>query len=372
MIRKSFTLPALALLLAASGLAAPLKTERVILITVDGLRHQELFGGMDPMLIDAAGVKETAEKAGIQNLDELKEAFWRDTPAERREVLFPFFWGTFAPQGIVLGNPAKNSIVRVTNNFKVSYPGYAEIVTGKAQPGVWGNLEFPSPKPTVFEFVQEKLALDYKGVAAFTSWKTFHFINARKVDSFYNNTGYERVPDDLATPGMEPLNTLQFEMLTPWDSVRSDIVTQTLALEYLKAHQPKVMYLSLGETDDWAHNRRYDRVIHACRLFDNALKDLWETLQSQDAYRDKTSIIISSDHGRGSTLEDWTSHGREIPNCDTIWTVVVGPDTPDRGELENTEHTQGQAAATLAKFLGLDFNAEYPETAPPIAEAFAQ
>jgi hypothetical protein len=358
-----------------SAHAAPLKTERVILVTADGLRHQELFGGLDPLLVEAASSedKEVQSRAGVQDVEKLKELYWRETPEERREVLFPFFWGTLVKQGILLGNPAKNSSVKVTNPNKVSYPGYAEVLTGKPQMRIWGNLDIPNPQTTVLEFIQEQLGLDYKGVAAFTSWKTFHYIVAHKVDAFYANTGYEAVPAELATPGMEPLNSLQFEMLTPWDSVRFDTVTLTLALEFLKAHQPKAMYLSLGETDDWAHNRRYDRTIHACRLFDDALKTLWETLQSMDAYRDKTSLVITVDHGRGSTIEDWTSHGKEIPNCEHIWTAVIGPDTPDLGELENTPgHTQGQAAATVAKFLGLDYNAAFPDTAPPIAEAFGE
>lgn len=361
----------LGLCMAAHAQVAPLKTERVILMTVDGLRHQELFGGLDPMILSLAANKETEKKAGIENLEPLTEAYARETPEASRTAIFPFFWGTLAGQGVVLGNMAKGSPVRVTNNNRVSYPGYAELLTGKAQPKIWTNLDIPSPQNTVLEFAQQKLALDYKGVAAFASWNKFNHICARKSDAFYINAGYERVPEDLATPGMEPLNTLQFEMLTPWDSVRSDTVTITLALEYLKAHQPKLLFLSLGETDDWAHNARYDRVIHACRLFDNALKSLWDTLQSMDAYRDKTTIVITGDHGRGSLPDDWTSHGKDVPGSEYMWTAVIGPDTPDLGEVSNaTEHTQSQTAATVAKFLGLDFQAEFPESAPPIALAF--
>lgn len=358
--------------LAAMGAGAePLKTERVILITVDGLRHQELFGGLDATILALAENRETEKKAGIENLEPLKEAYWRDTPEARREAVFPYFWGTLSGQGVVLGNVTKGSAVKVTNNNRVSYPGYAELLTGKAQPRIWSNLDIPSPQTTVLEYVQEKLGLGYKGVAAFASWNKFNHICARKTDAFYINAGYERVPDDLATLGMEPLNTLQFEMLTPWDSVRSDTVTLTLALEYLKAHQPKLFFLSLGETDDWAHNARYDRVIHACRLFDNALKSLWDTLQSMDAYRDKTTLVITGDHGRGSLPDDWTSHGKDIVGSEYMWTAVIGPDTPDQGEAQNTAgHTQSQAAATVAKFLGLDFLADFPESALPIAAAF--
>ena len=83
----------------ASAEQVYLKTEFVILITCDGLRHQELFGGADPLLI---GDK---ENSGTEDPDKLRKRFWRDTPAARREALLPFFWSTLARQGVVLGNP---------------------------------------------------------------------------------------------------------------------------------------------------------------------------------------------------------------------------------------------------------------------------
>lgn len=363
----------LLLFIPALSFAAPLKTERVILVTADGLRHQELFNGVDPLLLEKAQDKDKAiaDKVGIDTIPQFKKQWVRDTPQASREAIFPFFWGTLAKQGIVLGNIAKGSSVKVLNNNRVSYPGYAEILTGKPQPRIWDNLDIPNPQTTVLEFAQQKLGLDYKGVAAITSWNKFNLICAHNTKAFYINAGFEKVPEDLATPGMEPLNSLQFNMLTPWDSVRFDTVTLNLALEYIKAHQPRLFYLSLGETDDWAHDARYDRVIHACNLFDDALRQLWETLQSLYAYRDKTTLVITVDHGRGKTEDNWQSHGKQHEGADDIWAAVIGPDTPDKGELENVpQHTQGQAAATVAKFLGLDYNAEFPDTAPPIAEAF--
>jgi len=362
-----FVLLALVVLTVVFPALAELKTERVILLTVDGLRHEELFGGLDPMLVD----EEAKEQSGIKSLDVLKEKYWRETPEERREVLFPFFWKEMSQRGIIVGNPAKNSSVVCENVHYFSYPGYAEILTGAYQPRVWSNGKFPSPVPTVLEFAQQELDLGYTGVGAVCSWEVFNWICAKKEDAFFINAGYEAVPDEWATPGMEPLNSLQFEMLTPWDSVRFDEVTKTIAFEFLKKYEPKALYLALGETDDWAHNRRYDRVINGCRLFDDTLRELWALLQSLDAYKDNTTILITSDHGRGHTLEDWTSHGRNEPGSENIWFAVFGPDTPNRGELSDTkQYTQGQMAATLAKFLGLDYNAFYEDATEPIDIAF--
>lgn len=357
----------LALVLAILPIVAnaELKTERVIILTVDGLRQNEVFGGMDPRLM------EKSKRVGVENEEELRERFDGPNAEARREKLLPFIWGTLSKQGIVLGNPALNSHVKVTNAQRVSYPGYAEILTGVVNKSLEGNAPVRNPDRTVLEFAQDELKLSRTDVAAFCSWEIFNYICSKAEDPFVINAGYERLDDSLATPGMAAMNEAQFEMLTPWDTVRFDLVTFTLAHEFLKKYEPKLMYIALGETDDWAHNNRYDRVLQSANYFDRAVEQLWDTVQSLEAYRDKTTLIITTDHGRGDNFRTWVSHNSVLPTAVDIWAIVVGPDTPNKGELSDTgTHTQSQIAATAAKFLNLDYNAATPKAAKPIDIAF--
>ena len=62
-------------------------------------------------------------------------------------------------------------------------------------------------------------------------------------------------------PGVRRDSELQFATPTPWDSVRHDAYTVRFAMDHLARHRPRVLYLALGETDDWAHDGRYDRVL---------------------------------------------------------------------------------------------------------------
>jgi hypothetical protein len=318
--------------------AAESRTKNVILITADGLRWQDLFTGMDPMLRDKAGA--------------LKDSLWKDGAEERRLALMPFFWGKLASRGVVLGNVNKNSSVKVTNGFRVSYPGYSEILTGRAQDEVIrGNDKIRNPTQTVLEFVREKLKLQSKQVALFASWETFRFIGEKQPGSIYINAGYQ---DATGSDRMRQLSRLQSEALTPWDSVRHDYVTVQMALDYLRREKPRMMYLSLGETDDWAHDRRYDRVLAAIQYFDEAIRQVCEFIEGSPEYRGKTSIVITSDHGRGSTLEDWNGHGTKVSGADQIWMAVIGPDTQARGEVSNsTPVFQRDVAPTILKLLGL-------------------
>lgn len=354
----------LAAILALAGPAAALRTDRVILVTVDGVRVQEMFGGIDDV------VMADKSKSGVENPPKLRRDYGRDTPEARREAIMPFFWGTLAPTGVVLGNAAKGSRVVVTNARRVSYPGYAEIVVGKAHPAILGNTPVRNFDRTVLEIVRERLGLPYEKVAAYASWTTFNFILSKDADAVFCNAGYERVEPAILTEGMKTLDDLQFEMMTPWDGARHDAITAGLALEHLRAHEPKLLMISLDETDDWAHARRYDRVIHAIGVFDRLMRDLSAAIESMDEYRGRTSIVVTTDHGRGITPEDWTSHGPDVPRADEMWIAVFGPDTPARGDDVPGEFTQAQVAATVAKFLGIDYAKEQPDSGPPLEVAF--
>lgn len=335
-----------------------LRTENVILITADGLRHEELFAGMDENLLAEDNV-------------ELKTQYWRTTDKERRRALMPFFWDTLAPEGIVLGNRAGGSEVKVANPYWFSYPGYAEILTGQVLEEVTSNDSVRISRETVLEFVKRQLQLQTSQVASFASWSVFNFITAHREGAIFSNAGYQDVPERWSTSRLLELNQLQKEMLTPWKDVRHDAITFWMALEYLKTHRPRLLYLALGETDDWAHDGRYDRVLEIIREFDRYLEILWQTLQSIQQYREKTTLVITSDHGRGPGREDWTSHGKKIPGAEYIWLAVVGPDTPNRGEVSpSPTFYQKQVAATVLRFLGLHQEDFDSQAAPPVPLAF--
>ncbi|HEU4402546.1 MAG TPA: alkaline phosphatase family protein [Candidatus Polarisedimenticolia bacterium] len=344
---------------------APRRTGNVILITVDGFRIQEMFAGMDPVVSD----KE--KQSGIYDLERARSRFWRPTAEERRRALLPFFWGTLAPKGIVLGDKEKGSRVTVTNPLLFSAPGYAEILTGQPQPDVKSNDPIRYPHQTVLEFAQRELHLGRTAVATIGSWENFGLLSSSRPDLFFTNTGYEKVPDAIATPRMRWLSDMQYRIMALWEEGRSDAVTTGLALEYLKKYRPRLLYIALGESDDWAHARRYDRLLDYIRVFDDFLGDLWRTLESSDFYRGRTTLIITTDHGRGVRPSDWVEHDEGIEGSEDIWVAVIGPDTPDRGEVapSPTVH-QADVAATLLQFLGLDARKFNPNAGPPIPDTF--
>jgi hypothetical protein len=356
-----------AALLCQICFAAPRETRNIILITADGLRWQDLFGGMDPVLKDQ-------KSAGMEHAAEQKARLWRDTPEARREALAPFFWKTLAPRGVVLGNVGKGSSVRVTNSFRVSYPGYAEILTGRAQDAaIRGNDAVRNPSPTVLEFLRHKLELDSSQVALFASWEMFSLIGEHQPGSIVINAGYRNYDGPHASRRMRELSALQFDMLTPWTEERHDYITFEMALEYMRTAQPRVLYIAFDETDDWAHEKRYNRVLDAIGYLDSCLDKLWRAIQESDAYRGKTTLVLTADHGRGATIDDWNGHGANVAGAEQIWLAIVGPDTPAVGEVSRApEMLQRDIAPAILELLGIDYHEYAGVEGKPIGLAVKQ
>jgi hypothetical protein len=352
------------ILLASEGTAEKKpRTENVILVLVDGLRWQEVFTGADSTLMNE-------KNGGVEKADALKQAYWRDTPEARREALLPFLWCTVSKHGQLYGNQDKGSIVKVTNTFHFSYPGYSEMIVGYADTAINSNQKRPNPNVSVFEWLNKKK--NFKGkVAAFGAWDVVPWIINRERCGFYVNGGVEPVAFGKISAAQSLLNRLKVDLFRPWAGEPYDAITFYAALEFIKANQPRAFWLTFGETDEFAHEGRYDRYLDAARRTDALLDTLWNTLQTMQQYRGKTTLIVAVDHGRGLAPQEWKSHGAKINGADNIWIAIIGPDTPALGERANAGvHTQSQIAATVAAALGEDYCADQPKAAKPIVEAF--
>ena len=126
-----------------------------------------------------------------------------------------------------------------------------------------------------------------------------------------------------------------------WDDCRDDAFTFQLALEHLRRASPRVFYIGLGDTDEHAHAGRYDKYLRALHDTDANLKTLWDELQSRPEYRGSTTLIVTTDHGRGDPPRGWCGHGADTPGSEAIWMAVIGPDTPAAGRAH--EYGPGHA-----------------------------
>lgn len=330
----------------------------VIYITWDGFRWQEFFGGAQELYI--------SKDAGVADVDGVKKRFLRETEQERREALLPFVWTVIAKQGQIFGDQSQNSPARIQNKHKFSYPGYSEMFCGfPDDERIASNNKFPNPNVTVLEFLNGRTGFEGK-VAGIATWDVFPFILNEGRAKIYVHAGVTPIPGNDLSDRQLLLNDLISDTVTLWPNNQIDAITIQAAREYLIRKKPRVLFIGLGETDEWGHGRRYDRYLNAAHRADDFLRRLWDLLQSMPEYKGKTSVVIAPDHGRGGTIRDWTDHGAKVEGAEYIWTAALGPDIPALGVRKETEATLSQIAASLAKLVGEDFNTASPKSAQPL------
>jgi len=345
------------------------RTQNVILVMVDGMRWQEIFRGADPELLKTLGSDMPGDAK--QRAELARQKYSGGAESERRKKLMPFLWSVVSSQGQLFGNRDLGSDSHVTNGLNFSYPGYSETLTGLADPRVSSNDNVQNPNATVFEWLNAKQEFAGK-VAAFGAWEVFSGIFRSPQCAFVVNAGYDPLTAIPPTPKLELLNTLKRETVRIWPDETFDPIPFQTAIEYLKMKKPRVLFLGLGETDDWAHAGSYAEYLNATHLADDYLRQIWELVQSMPEYRGKTSLIVLPDHGRGNGAK-WTDHGEKVPESMQTWMVFLGPDTSPLGERKNSPPvTESQIAATLAAMLGQDYGAAVPGAGKPIADVLGK
>lgn len=124
--------------------------QNLILISVDGLRWQEVFKGADSLLMK-------------------NKKYWAPTEQERRKKLMPFLWNAIETEGQLYGNREYGNKVNLRNEYWFSYPGRSETLCGYYDPKINSNSYPNNPNLNVLEFVNAQKGYDGK-VVTFASW----------------------------------------------------------------------------------------------------------------------------------------------------------------------------------------------------------
>jgi hypothetical protein len=242
------------------------------------------------------------------------------------------------------------------------------MTTGHPDARINSNEFGPNPNISVFEWLNGLPDLHGR-VAVYATWNTFKDIFNVARSKLPLVVGWDPPYQGELTPPQALLNRLYATTTRFDDEDVFNAFLQVQLLESFAKNQPRVLFVGYGETDNWAHQGRYDLVLHSAHAFDQFVEELWNTLQGRPEYKDQTTFIITTDHGRGSGLTEWKEHGVEEKGSENVWIAVIGPDTAPLGERSHTaEVHQAQIAATLAALLGQDYRQAVPAAAAPLAE----
>lgn len=324
---------AIALLIAAPFASAE---SRVVLVTIDGLRWQEVFGGADPSLVT----------------DPEDKARYVDAP-DRAAALMPFLQ-SFRQRGALFGNVAAGECAKVENRYWFSYPGYAEMLGGRPNPQIRFNAKEINNDVTVLEWLNGQHGFE-KSVRVYAEWDVVPFIL---------NQPRSGLPIFVA------------------DAAQKDHDSQVIAAaRNILEDGPRVTWIDLGDTDNRAHEGDYHGYLAAAAAADAFLSELWTKLESDPRYAGQTTLIVTADHGRGGSADDqWRGHGSGryrfiiVPGLrragsNHVFMGAIGPGIrPGAGDVYKgaTCAATGQVAATMLKSLGVDPAAYKADARPPL------
>ena len=328
----------------------------VILITIDGLRWQEFFGGAD---------REYFKRDRNGSGGEPERRFWRDESGRSPALLMPFMWTAVASQGQIFGDPRRNSSSRVTNGLWFSYPGYSEMFVGAADAAIDSNNKVPNPNVTVLEWLNGRPGFRRAG-------RGIRIVGRAAVDSEYRSqqdsgrqclaavaaaVDRSRARDQSTRERLYPDTGATARSMRPSSMRRSTISGRSShACSTSCSARATSGRTRVDTICTWT--RRFAPIVSSsgsgtpCRAFPPT--------------RNQTALIITTDHGRGATTKDWTDHGRDVPAAERTWMAVIGPGVPSLGVRKSINVTTSQIAATMAMLVGEKFEGVTRPAAPAI------
>jgi hypothetical protein len=293
-------------------------SQNLFVIIIDGLRWQEVFNGADRTLINDDKV---CPDRTVRTL------FDGEEKESRRKKLLPFFWNVIAANGQLLGDRQLKSKVNAANPHSISYTGYSELFTGKAGFLPMGNRKRYNKDTNVLEYLDEKTSLNKK-IAVFASWNGIPYVLNRKRNGIFMDCGFEKSTSDKIILARNRVSTNDKKAGERSPDTRYDQITCEKAKDFIHSYHPRIVVIIFGEGDVQAHQRRYDLYLREANKTDNRIAGLWDFVQAHPVYKNNTNFLVTTDHGRGSSVKNWHDHGMFVKGSSETWLALLGTGVP--------------------------------------------
>jgi hypothetical protein len=213
-------------------------------------------------------------------------------------------------------------------------------VTKRAIPAIWcGSWSTPKDTvvngfanqyatvPTVWEYFRKERGVDSTHAMYFIKW-----MNTPWIQSFYPNYG----------PAYWPWYVLQgVNDLEVWQNARSK----------MQIFHPELAVIYLPDVDS-APSRGWNAYTQAIAIADSIVGMLWDFLQDDPVYRNRTTLLVTNDHGRhlDGVQNGFISHGDGCWGCRRIMLLAVGAGIP-RGVHIRTRYRIPDITPTIGSLL---------------------
>jgi hypothetical protein len=308
----------------------PTTSGRVVLITLDGVRAEDVFDGADPALRPDSDVGKL----------------------RRPEAVMPRTHRLVAARGVALGAQRSGcGAVHTASGANVSLPGYLEIFTGRRTRCRDNNCERTTSPTVLDEAVHNGLA----PVASIGSWEILDRAVTNGSMPMLVAEGTQRWPEPRPAVG-DPLAQLvaigeRSDAYPGHGRYRPDTKTIAIALEYLRTARPAVLHVGLGDADEYGHRNDYPSYLAAIGEADAFIGQVADTLEGMGELGARTTVIVTTDHGRN---RDFQHHGANSNTSARTFVIAFGEHVAARGvACPSHEITLADIAPTIRMLTGL-------------------
>ena len=250
-------------------------------------------------------------------------ARWTETLGDPEAAFVPHLARDLAPMGAI-------NTAFTNEGATVSVPGHAALLTG-----TWQNIPNDGSTrptmPTIFEYFRQ---------AAGASEAEAVFVHGSFIEPVLT---YSTHPEYGPSFGAEMF--FSDEPNPPYDDGMWANARRVLAEQH-----PRLLVISLLDPDEAGHLNQWDAYRAAIQHDDEIIWDLWQQLQADGLYAGHTTLMVTSDHGRGCGAA-WPNHGSGDECNRHILFLAVGPEIPP-GQVETAGRTLIGIAPTIGVLLG--------------------
>lgn len=267
-------------------------------------------------------------------------ARYSETFADRNNTYTPRMWN--------LAN--EGTYIKSFYNDSATY-------TAAAIPAIWcgtwtnrvdtfydnANTQY-AEKPSIFEYFRKQ-----KNIPKQKCLYSLGFVSSLWLQSFHINYGRDYWPHTISKG---------------WND--DDVLLNTL--DYLRREHPQLTVMYLADVDHAGHSGVWNNYVSTIENADKIVADFWETIQQDNFYKDKTTMIVTNDHGRHDDAHGgFQGHGDGCPGCRQIMFLAIGPSI--RKNYVSTQMRRiPDVAVTAASILGVNMEFATGEVASEIFE----
>jgi len=269
---------------------------------------------------------------------------------EVTESNMPFLLGGIDPEtGLPVPDPLKPQGCYYTNFFNTGQTfttaAHHTIVTGVRQQFTnnrYFRVRSRTREPNIFEYYRKQ-----KSQALSKVWVVAGKMgNLRNLDySLHPAYGYQ----------------YRSSMFRNHDEYQpSDDEIYVISRKVMSQDHPSLMLLNFKDVDVTGHQGDYDNYVDAIKKADRLVYELWKAIQNDDHYKDRTTLIITTDHGRHSDgiADGFVNHGGYSRGDLLLLFLALGPEMKKNTEI-NVRRDLIDIAPTVGELL--DFQAPYAE-----------